>query len=120
MSEGIQPQTFVAHSGETVILTPIAITNADGTPTDLTGAALRFGMSRRPRSDAIVRSNGGSPNCSVAVVGLPINGQARVTIPAATTEALDGTYYWELWITDFALDEVVAAYGYAEFRPNMF
>lgn len=120
MSEGIQPQYFEAHSSETVRLTPIPITEADGSPTDLTGVSLYFFMARRPKSTTtVVTSVGGGANCTVAVVGDPTAGVVRVTIPNTTTDGLDGTYNWELWARDGAGQEVLLAYGTCKFLTNI-
>lgn len=115
MSQNITPQTFSAAAGEAVRI-PIAVTQADGTPTDLTNVTMRFRMARTPSGAAVVDSDPALGNAAATVTDASA-GQCRATIAGAVTAGLLGTYYWEMLGTDTSSNPVRVAYGWFTFRP---
>jgi len=80
---------------------PLAITNRDGTPTDLTGAALTWMAKRRVDDadvDAVLTATlaGGT----IALVGAATLGTIRFNVPAANMAALEANrvYAWTLQV----------------------
>ena len=78
---------------------PLALTDRAGTPTDLTGADLKWlakGRIDDPDVDAVLTATSGGG--TIVVDAPPTAGQLHFAIPAAATAALDPTrrYVWTL------------------------
>lgn len=117
MSEGIRPQNWSAHAGESIEL-PVAVSNADKTPTNLAGCVSRFGLFPMNGTDPVVASYGASPNATSSVT-VPSTGQVLNKIASDVSIALLGTYRWECEVDDVFGNRVVVAYGFATFRQKL-
>ncbi len=81
---------------------PLAITNRDGTPTDLTGATITWLAKEHvddPDADAVLSAS--LADTKLVLVGAPTLGTVRFAIPAADTAPLDPqhVYAWTLAVT---------------------
>lgn len=89
-------QVLRAVRGATFV-EPLTITNRDGTPTNLTGAALRWmAKARIDDADVAAKLTATSAGGTIVIVDAP-TGSVRFAIPAATMDTLTpGRYAWTL------------------------
>jgi hypothetical protein len=111
------PQTRVIFSGEDVVM-PVAVEDNDAAVVDLSGGTARFVAARRVGGELVLDSDA-SPATATVTIPSPSNGIIEVALAGADTDALVGTYYWELKLTDFSSNETVVAYGYLDVKDNL-
>lgn len=109
MQTTIPDSNFEMFSGNTKPVR-VDVLNQDGAAVDMTGASATLTVSAKPRSVALFTKAG-------SVSGTPIN-RIEFTIAPADTEALAGTYYFEVEVTDLSGRVSTVCVGYITIRAN--
>lgn len=99
------PADFKMYAGDTKIL-DVVVKDSNGFPVDLTGTAVRWqlGKSATARPPLVQKSVGNGITLADAA-----NGRFEVTLSAADTQALRGSYYHEAEVDDLGTIATVLA-----------
>lgn len=121
MSTLLSASNLEAFSGDTLSLVITVLDDAD-LAVDLSGATVRFSISRRIGGTVSVSTEDSPATAAVAISpnsdSPAVNNIVTVSVTAANTEALSGVYRWECKATDASGNEAVVAYGTINFIPN--
>ena len=111
MSTLITASTISAISGTTVTI-PITVYDDDDATKDMTGSTIVFTIARKVGSTVLVGTALGTATSAIA------SSVVTISLPASSTEALQGSYYFECKATDTGSDVAVIAYGSITFKAN--
>lgn len=114
----MQPQSFSIVQGETLDM-PVAVTDSDGEPYDLSGMTPLFGVARFAGGTLVVDTAGAPPTATATIRGPATDGVVDVSVPGTAIAPLIGTYEWECRARDSANAEVVIARGYLTVAPRI-
>lgn len=113
MSTKLTASAITVISGDTLSI-PITVLDDDDAAVDMTGATIAFAIVRRVGRTAAI-STADSPQTASAAIATSV---VTITVTAANTEPLRGTYQFECKATDGSGNEAVIAYGSITFRVN--
>jgi hypothetical protein len=92
-----------------------SVTDAAAAATDLTGAAVKFKISRSPQSAAIiVKTIGAGITITNALGGL-----FKASLVASDTNNLNGKFYFQAQVTDSGGNRSVISHGAINFKPQI-
>lgn len=103
-------QNFEMYSGNTKPVAFDVVDQNDAT-VDVTGATGEFAVAKTSKGPALFTKSGSIP-------GSPIN-RVEFTIAPADTDALAGTYYYEVKLTDLAGRVSTIAFGSLNIKRNL-
>ena len=116
MTDAVALQSFSMQAGQDVNLN-FTTTDRNGDAQDITGASIRFVMSRRSNSAAVIDSQA-SPATATVTITTAASGLFTVALADTDTDALSGDYYYEAKLTDASSNESVVARGYVSILPS--
>ncbi len=88
-------QDFDMHAGDDKTLV-VSVRDTEGSPVDVTGATVRWRAARSANKTAdIIKKTGGSG----ITLSDPTQGEITITLNAADTDSLKGTFYHECQVT---------------------
>lgn len=111
MSTKLTASSLTAISGTTLSI-PITVLDDNDVAVDMTGATIAFVIARSVGATAAVSIAAGTASSSIA------SNVVTISVTAANTEALQGSYYFECKATDTSSNVAVIAYGTITFGAN--
>lgn len=99
-------QNYELFSGDTAVFN-VSVKDQDDIAKDITGASARFVMARNTGKTPVVDITTGT---GITITD-SVNGLLTITVAAALTTALSGSYRYEVELTDVAGRVSTVAYG---------
>jgi hypothetical protein len=90
-------QNFEIYAGDSKNIT-VTVTNADGSPIDLTGATIKWALKKRVSSPADITKETNT-NAGISVAN-PTTGVFLIPLKPDDTKDLSGVFYHEAEVTD--------------------
>lgn len=112
----LKPQTIDAASGDTVFIR-VPVTDRVGTVVDLTNFTGKFTLV--DKGGSIVASTEESPATATITWPDRTGGIVRIEIDKAVTDAIDGSFEWELQLTNASAESQRSAFGYLNLPENL-
>lgn len=117
MSELVAAVSLRYRAGDDLTL-EFTVTDADDAAVDITGMTARFVVARKVGATAVL-STETSPQTATAALTTPASGIFTVSMDAANTSGLAGTYRFEAEIEDTLGNKGTVAWGYITFDPQL-